>query len=254
MKKVLLALVLAAMVMVAGMVPAMAEEAAPSALEELMQRATGAVENLGKVTGKIEVQGNATIAVTPDIVYITAGVTVEGKPVSEGQEIVNKAMADMIKALTELGIPPEMMGTSNYSIYPTYDYSNGKNEIIGYTVSNQLNITVKDFSKINQVIDAAINNGANQIYNLTFGCSTQDEAYGRALSLAIQNAQQKAKDMAQAAGKELGAMVQLTEVPQYNYAQPMLAGRVAMDNASGAQIMAGQSEIVAQVTMVFEAK
>lgn len=227
--------------------------------EALLAKTLDSLEGVVSQSGRLTVSGTASVAVTPDEAHISVGVEYERPGVAEAQSLANETMDRLIQALKALGFADKDMGTSNYSINPSYDYSGSTPKLTGYRVSTLLSVTVRDFQKINAVIEAAVAAGANQIHSLSFSYSKHGEAYREALAKAIEIAKVKAEVMAQAAGKQIGALLELTEGSQGGYTPYYATANIMLDRAAApampeTQIMGGQSEVSATVNMVFAVK
>src|SRR5208337_3620544 len=74
-------------------------------------------------------------------------------------------------------------------------------QIVGYTATNTVTVTVRDLSQVGPVIDAGYNNGANQVNGVTFSLSdgTAASVYQQALQNAMTNGAAKAQALANAA-------------------------------------------------------
>lgn len=143
----------------------------------------------------MEIQGEGSVKFKPDIATIYIGVVTENKDVKKAQNeniiITNKVIGELKK----LGIKEEDIETISYNIKKTYDYVDGKQIFKSYEVRNELKITVKDLEKVGEVIDTAVENGANIIEKVTFTISNPEIYYRKALNLAIENAVKKSIDI-----------------------------------------------------------
>ncbi len=108
--------------------------------------------------------------------------------------------------------------TTNFNIYPRYEwyegsklYPQGKRVLVGYEVRQTLEVKVRDIGKISQVIDSAIDAGANQVSNLSFTVDKQDEFKKQAREKAIKEAKAKAKEIASQLGIHLVRIIGFSE-------------------------------------------
>lgn len=253
MKKMIISLALVALMLVGTMVPAMASES-NEAWNALLEKTMTSIEQLTVDSGELTVVGTAAIAATPDKATISLGAMYEDTSIDLAQVKTNQAIEAVINELKALGIPENKMATSNYSVYPTYDYSTATPVLRGYQVTNMLTVEVEDFSLISKVIDRAVASGANQVNNIGFDVSTRSEIYRQALASAIAAAQTKAEVMATAAGKKLGNLRSITEAEQGMSMYLNAYDSRDMKAAGAAQVLGGELNVTAQVTLVFEMK
>jgi len=214
--------------------------------------AQAAEENTKKT---LSVSGQARVSVAPDFATINLGVITEDKDARTAQQANAAAMDKVIAAIKASGVKESDIQTVNYSIYPKYDYikDTGESRIIGYSVSNSVNVTVRDLTKTGAIIDAAAKSGVNISSSITFGLSSYEEAYNEALKNAVLAAKKKADTIAGAMGIKLIAPVSINE----GYGYSPLSNYAVYDmgmTKGGAEtpIQAGTIEITANVSIVYE--
>lgn len=163
-----------------------------------------------------DVTGESKINTVPDQAEVRLGITVNESTVKVTQDRANAVINDINAQLGEMGISRNDIKTENYSLYPNYDYQSGSGQrITGYSINANLVITIQDFALVNQVIDMATGAGANQIGGITFTLSDdkRKEVEKLAREEAIEDAKQKARELADIAGMRLGKIVNITEMP-----------------------------------------
>ncbi|WP_163103191.1 SIMPL domain-containing protein [Peribacillus alkalitolerans] len=151
-------------------------------------------------SAKITVEGTGTVKVQPDRVNITIGVVTDGTNVTEIQAKNAATMNQVLTSIKQLGIPDSAIQTTQYQIDAQYDYSKTPPAFIGYKVTNAVNVTINEIGKTGIIIDSAVKNGANFIGSITFTVSSPSAYYQSALTLAVQDARQKAVTLARASG------------------------------------------------------
>lgn len=202
------------------------------------------------------VSGTAELKVEPDIAYITLSVLSEGKTAKEAQELNAVEAKKVVDALKNLGVQVE---TSGYTLYPKYEwnYEKQKNEDNGYSLNNELKITIKDVTTVGNVIDIAIENGANKVNYIQFSIS--DERLEGLRTTVVRNATQiatkKAQNLADSAGVKLD---KITSISENSYSYPMYAKNYAyaeaasMDTRSATPIEPEKVEIQATVSISYD--
>ncbi len=203
------------------------------------------------------VSDTGKVYVKPDTAQVTLAVIKEGKKVADVQKELNTANNAVLKALKDQGIEEKYIKTINYSIYPNYRYeqSSGRSIIDGYRAESRLEVKVKDFDKLNKVIDTATAAGANEVGTVNFTVDERDQFVSEARSQAIQKAKAKAVAIAQETGISLGKIVdvQIGEGDGVQPPTPMYAGYGgAGDMKSSTDISTGENAIVVTATLVYE--
>lgn len=152
----------------------------------------------------ISVSGESTVEVAANRVDINVAVVTEGTDVKTAQAQNAKIAEKLIEALNNAGIKQQNIMTSGYNIQPNYDYArDGQPQLIGYRVVNEVKVTVEDVSTVGSIIDTAVQNGANEVRNISFYAVGNTEQKIAALRQAVENARQKAEVLAGALGKEI---------------------------------------------------
>ncbi|MDF2067771.1 SIMPL domain-containing protein [Bacillus sp. Cr_A10] len=199
----------------------------------------------------ITVRGDGEVFVKPNYAQIQIEVSTEGKDVRGAQQENANIMNQVIQSLLQLNIPREDIQTAAFNVLPQYDYVEGKQIFRGYEVTNALTVKVRDTSKIGSVIDSAIQNGANRVSGIQFKIENADPYYQQALRLALQNAQTKAKTIAETL--KLTLHPQPIEVVEERETGPILYKSVAMaDQTFSTPIEPGQILINAIVKVKYQ--
>lgn len=205
---------------------------------------------------RITVSGSAAVTLEADYATVILGVRVREKLITDAQQKEAEAMNKIIEALKAHGIAEEDIHTSNFSLYPNYDYeSQDANAIIDYTIENMLMVTIRNLDTVPDVLDTAMAAGANQSYGLTFLSSKSEEAYLEALPLAVENGLLKAQALAAGAGKEVGELVSVTEESIYTASLTGKAFNSPMpEMAAGTPVLANNIVVTAIVTLEYTVK
>ena len=206
----------------------------------------------------VTVSASGTIRIVPDKATVYFGVTTQEQTAEAAQSKNTEAVNKVIALLTERGVEEKSIRTTNYSMYPQYDYSEmGEQRIIGYVVYTNMSVQDQNIEDLGKLLSACVAAGINTVDNVSFLCSGYDEAYSQALSQAVEASRDKAAVLAAAAGKTLGEAVTITEGWQDTSARygkaVNLTASYGMEAAydTGAAIQPGESEITANVTVTY---
>ncbi|MGD0523301.1 MAG: SIMPL domain-containing protein [Candidatus Microgenomates bacterium] len=199
-------------------------------------------------------QGKASGA--PDMATISAGIEDNGASLTMVENSVNLKAKTLAEAVKKMGVNSEDIQTSDYNVYPNYDYNITPNKITGYRVSTTYQIKIRDLSKINDIVGALAPAGANQVGDITFtfGDATQAKLMDQARKEAVDKAKQKAESLAKAAGITLGKIINISESNENNVIpQPLYAtGSVSDKTITPPTIQTGTSEVATTVTISWE--
>jgi len=176
------------------------------------------------VSREIIVTGNGAIDAQPDYAQVLIEVRTEGKDVSQAQQENAIIMNRVIGSLMALNIPREAIQTTVYTISPNYDYIEGRQVFRGFEVQNAITVQIAEISRAGTVIDTAIQNGANHVSSIQFKIEDSDAYYQRALQMALINAIEKAKTMAETMRIALDPIpIEMIEESQHNAPIPYSA-------------------------------
>ena len=203
--------------------------------------------------GTMTVQGVGTVKVDADRVIISMGVREVAPDVSKAQGSVNEKIASVIEAMRGMGVDIDAITTSGLGVYPNYDYdSEGSETVTSYTAYNTIIVSLSDVNNSGAYIDAAFAAGANSLDYVDFAADDTADAADKALTLAVENAQDKAMVLAKAAGVTLGGIVEIREGSANGYdSNDLYAKSVEEDAGSGTEVLASKQSVTATVSVTF---
>ncbi len=189
--------------------------------------------------------GQGQVTTVPNIAVIRLGVQTTGENLVDIQSENAQIAQVIIQALQRMGISD--IKTFQYSIDKLYDYENGRQIDRGYSVRNILEIRTTNLDMAGNIIDTAVNLGANVVDLISFDVANREYYYQQALNMAIMNAMQKAKSISMNLGIPADpAPIRIVEnsvTPVQPYFRQELAATTP--------IMPGNIKIEASVTVDF---
>jgi uncharacterized protein YggE len=205
----------------------------------------------------LSVSGTGTANLAPDMAYVNIGVHTEKPTAAEAVAENNTQTQKVVKSLTDFGIDPKDIQTTNFSIYPTDKYDPQTNQPTGektYSVDNTVNVKVRDLSKLGDLLDTVVQSGANTVSGIQFDVADKDKALAPARDAAVKDANAKAQELATSAGVQLGELISIsyTDVP----VTPMFDARAAVGAAaqSSVPIQPGQLTFTVNVSETYGIK
>lgn len=201
---------------------------------------------------KISVSGEGSVTASPDRATATIGVRTESKTLQEAQAANASAANGMLSSLAAIGVAKDDIKTADFRIDPIYSYEDGKQFFQGYRVTHLFTITIRESGKTGQIIDTAVQNGANEVMNIQFSVGDPERYYNRALSLAVIDSYKKAQIIAATlGGPTVLKPLSITEDTQRAMPGPFLVASFDKSGSSGTPIEPGKLEIKAAVTAVY---
>jgi uncharacterized protein YggE len=202
----------------------------------------------------MSVAGEGKAYLTPDTAYINIGVHTEGTAVAEALAS-NTAQANLVAdTLMSLGVDPKDIQTTNFNIYPQQQFGpNGEVTSTKYVVENTVYVTVRDLSKLGNMLDSVVKAGANNINGIQFDSSQKQAAIAEARKAAIADARTQADELATAAGVKLGPIQNINISSSGPI--PMYDAKAAAGIGGGGgtvPVSAGQLVITVDVNLTFQ--
>lgn len=204
----------------------------------------------------ISVSGEGKVFVKPDLGKISVGVTSEQATVIAAQKQATESANKIFEALKASGVEEKDIKTTNYSISPMYDYNEGRQRLRGYQVSQNFEVKIRDLAGAGKIIAAASGAGANQVSRLSFTTEDPERVQAEARAKAIENARQKAEELAGRLGVRLGKITSFYEsgpvTPFYERAAFGKGGDGVTPPTPVTPV--GENEVVVNVTIGYQIK
>lgn len=206
--------------------------------------------------GSIVVSGTGRVSVEPDVADLRLGVAVSRPTVDAARADAAATMTAILAAVDAAGVPRRDVRTSLLSVQPRYDYRDGKPPTLtGYELANAVTVTVRDLTRLGDVVDGTLGAGATSMDSLSFRVDDPAPAEREARVLAMAAARSRADILAEAADLEIisvGAVVEGTAV-----APPgprMKAERMLMAADVATPVEAGSQEVTVTVTVSYRTR
>ena len=203
----------------------------------------------------------------PNIAELRLGIEAQADTVSETQAQANEAMNKVMKALKDNGVAEKDIQTQRFSIYPVTRWikERDEEEIVGYRVTNMVVAKIRDRDyesrpldyRTGIIINAVAEAGGDftRIQGVSFSVDDPTPYYEEARSKAIEDAKNKATQLAHLAGVKLGkptyiseGAIYRSEVPSYF---PEMAGGMAPAPGPPPPISPGELKITVNVQVAY---
>lgn len=149
--------------------------------------------------------------VTPDTAEVHLSVLTEAATPQDAQKRNTAKMNEVVEFLKSLPIEDKDLKTASYALYPKYEYTQGKSNIVGYTLTQTLRVVVRDSGKIGVILEGATQRGINQVGDIRFFVDDPEKFRDEARDEAFAKVQKKAKELAGQAGIKLGSIISFSE-------------------------------------------
>lgn len=214
--------------------------------------AMAADEDGKKLIPSITVVGSDEVSARPDMARVTVGVVTQGASAAKALKENTDSMQKLFEKLASLGIADKDMQTANFNVTPQHrrgPQGQYEPEIVGYEVSNQLHIKVRNLKNLGDVLDQVVEAGANSIQGVSFAVAEPKPLQDQAREKALADARRKAELYAKAAGVKLGRVLLIQETTPRLPQPPMFQAR-AMAGAA-VPVAPGEQEFSASITVTY---
>ncbi|KOC89718.1 oxidative stress defense protein [Winslowiella iniecta] len=193
--------------------------------------------------------GQASVDATPDIATLAIEVNVSSKDAAEAKKQADTRVAQYFDLLQKNGIEKKDIDAANLRTQPEYDYTKeGKSVLKGYRAVRQVQVTLRQLDKLNDLLDGALKSGLNEIRSVELGVAQPEKYRNKARKAAIDNATQQAEALATGFNAKLGPVYSIRyHVANY---QPMPVAR--MFKAADAAPMTSEAQTYEQQSIHFD--
>jgi uncharacterized protein YggE len=235
---------------------------AAALLLPLFQGAAEAQGHHGEMYGRVlSVIGEGIVRARPDMAVISLGVVSEAESAGAALSANSEQMRRTLAGLEEAGMQSRDIQTSGFNVSPVYsqpppDYDHSRPfrpEIVGYQVTNNVTLRVRDLDRLGTLLDQVVTLGANSISGPTFTVADPTPLEDQARRAAMRDALRKGSLYADAADLELGQISRIEEnftQPPQPFAPPMMRMEAAQD--SSVPIESGELVVTAQVSVTWQ--
>lgn len=143
----------------------------------------------------------------PDTALIQFNISAQEQSSRDAYDRASRAAEQVRQLLRKDGIDPKSAQLSSFEFQPVYDYRDPKHKIVGYRVSSNVSVKIKDFSKISPIIQGLGDVDISGQQSLNYILEDIDAAKQKAVQDAYQRARASAETVAQAAGKSVSELL-----------------------------------------------
>ena len=160
----------------------------------------------------VSVTGQGEVKAMPDMAYVTIGVEARKPTLAEARTQVTTVVERLMALTRELKIDPKLVDSSQLQVQPDYrwDEKDSQRVLLGYVVSRQVNVELRDLDRLGTLLEKAVSAGANQVGGARLDSSKRKEFERQALAKAVEDARQDADTLARSAGVKVGPVYSLT--------------------------------------------
>jgi uncharacterized protein YggE len=142
----------------------------------------------------------------PDTAVIQFNISVQESTSQKAFERASKQAEQIRQALRDNGIEPKAASIGFFSVQPAYEWNSGKQKLIGYRVTTDVTLKLKDFSKIGPITQQLADANVSETQTVNYSLENIDEAKNKAVEDAYRRARNSADALARASGRTVGEL------------------------------------------------
>ena len=215
----------------------------------------------------ITASGEGEAFAKPNIAEFTFSIVEESKSVASANEAVAKKENMAIDIMKEKGVEEDDIKTISYNVNPRYEYRRNNDMyipypkgseriLVAYEVRETIRVKSDDTEKAGELISSLGEIGVQNLSGLTFTVEDEDSVRSEARGDAIDNAKEKAEELADQLGVKLVRIVGFGQGGRYSpvsYAEKADFGMGNMVESSATpSIPVGENSFVERVTVTYE--
>lgn len=212
----------------------------------------------------LTVKGVGTIRVKPDVMVVEMRLSTLKPDYQETMRLAARAVEALQEAVREAGFAGRDLKTTAFTVNTSYDNyydrdGNYREKFTGYLCAQELKLEFAyDLDLLAKVLAAIARAPVNPQLQLRFTVKDKAAVQEKLLSAAAENARQKAKTLAAAAGVALGSLLRIdynwNEVRLYSPTNVTLAEKLPAQAESVPEIEPDELTVSDTVTFVWEIK
>jgi uncharacterized protein len=195
----------------------------------------------------VEVTGHGSATTTPDIVRLHVTAVAKAPAVGEAFEAADSALKAMLAAARDHDVANTDIRSTHVDVRAG---RRGRGSGPGFRAAMGIRVTVHDVAVAGRVLASMVDAGgaASRVQGISLAVTAPEEALEEARAKAWANALEKAEQYARLSGRDLGAVLRVSEGPQaQRFGHVMEAQAFAADSA--VSVEPGSQTVAAVITV-----
>lgn len=162
-----------------------------------------------KYDGEINVVGMSYVDKAPDVAYLSFTAFAENREASVAESRVNDQVKLLTSFVSTIVKDDDAVTSGSVNVLPKYEYNRKeqKQEFAAFEASRIVTVRVKNFHLIGKITSNALDKaGISKVNGITYDLLNKDNAQKEADSLAVADAIEKARRLAQGFSAELDSV------------------------------------------------
>jgi uncharacterized protein len=154
----------------------------------------------------VYVGADGKFEIAPDTAVMQFAISLQDATSQAAYQQASKDTEQVRQVMRANGIDPKTATIGFFSVQPVYQWKDGKQKLIGYRVTTDVTLKLKDFSKIGSITQQLADANVSETQTLNYSLENIDEAKNKAVEDAYRHARNSAETIAHASGRGLGEL------------------------------------------------
>lgn len=169
----------------------------------------------------IYVSAEGKFEAAPDTAVMQFDISAQEDKAQKAYDHVAKDTEQVREVLRTNGIEPKAANIGFFAVQPAYEFTTGKRKLIGYRVTTDVTLKLKDFSKIGPVTQQLADANVSESQTLNYILENMDEAKNKAVEDGYRKARVLAETISRAGGRSIAELSYATVDTFENQPQPV---------------------------------
>lgn len=157
-------------------------------------------------SNSVYVGADGKFEAAPDTALLQFDISVQENTAQAAYQHASKDAEQVREVLRGNGVEPKTANIGFLSVQPMYDYKNSKQKVVGYRVSANVTLKLKDFAKVGPITQQLADANVSESQTLNYTLENMDDAKNKAVEDAYRRARNSAETIARASGRALGEL------------------------------------------------
>ena len=142
----------------------------------------------------------------PDTAFIQFNLSVQEETAQAAYQHASKEAEQIRQILQANGVEPKTANLGFFSIQPVFDWKTAKRKLVGYQVTTDVTLKLKDFAKVGPITQQLADANVSETQTVNYALDNMDDAKSKAVEDAYRRARASADTLARASGRTLGEL------------------------------------------------
>ncbi|HVH70593.1 MAG TPA: SIMPL domain-containing protein, partial [Candidatus Dormibacteraeota bacterium] len=157
------------------------------------------------IADTLVIQAEGIYETDPDLATLTFDVSAQDKDLKQTYDRASQSMQKILALAEKGGVLKEDIYSGMLAVRPWYD-GDRKKKAKSYSVSGQITLKVRDFSKLGPILEGSVADGITDFRSLTYSLANEEAAKQKAVAEAMRRAVGRAQAALEQKGQKVGAL------------------------------------------------